>query len=183
MSGLPALRYGGGIYVPVIEVEQLCGVGVANSNHRARLAVLYNPEKDESLPYLGIHIQDIPRAYLAESATIKAASEMDVEQYLKCRVDDESLYRAIPDLDAIIVELKKEYQHEQAQPQTSLCGKGSLQSHIPVLLQVCYRDAGLSALKPPFLPVDLAVGEQLFILHQWTQGRQGRNYSKRIRPC
>ena len=103
-----------GIYVPVVEVEQMCRLGVANSSHRARLAVLYNPEADESLPYLGIHIQDIPRAYLAESATIKAASEMDVEPYLKCRVDDESLYRAIPDLDAIIADLKKEYHPEQA---------------------------------------------------------------------
>ena len=108
-----------GIYVPVIEVEQMCGIGIANASHRARLAVLYNPEKDESMPYVGIHIQDIPRAYLAESATIKAASEMDVEQYIKCRVDDESLYRAIPDLDAIIVDLKKEYDHHQAQPRSS----------------------------------------------------------------
>ena len=107
-----------GIYVPVVEVEQLCGIGVANSSHRARLAVLYNPEADDALPYLGVHIQDIPRAYLAESATINASSEMDVEPFLKCRVDDESLYRAIPDLDAIITELKKEYQHDQVQSST-----------------------------------------------------------------
>lgn len=111
-SGLALWR---GIYVPVIEVEQMCGLGIANSSHRARLAVLYNPEKDESLPYVGIHIQDIPRAYLAESSTIRAGSEMDTEKYLKCRVDDESLYRAIPDLDAIIAALKDEYHHDKAQ--------------------------------------------------------------------
>ena len=88
-----------GVYIPVVAVEQMCGVDVAQVGPRARIAIIYNPEKDPELPYLGIHIQDIPRAYLAEAETMLTGSDEDLNPYLQSRVDDEQLARVIPDLD------------------------------------------------------------------------------------
>ncbi len=98
-----------GVYVPVISVEELCEVGHAEVRPRARIAIIYNPEKDPDLPYLGIHIQDIPRAYLAEAETTISSGDEGLSEYLITRVDDEELARAIPDLDKIIAALKQEY--------------------------------------------------------------------------
>ncbi len=98
-----------GVYVPVVAVEQMCNVGTAQVNPRARIAIIYNPDQDPELPYLGIHMQDIPRAYLAEPDTMLAGSDEGLGEYLLTRVDDEQLARAIPDIDKIIADLKLEY--------------------------------------------------------------------------
>ena len=76
---------------------------------RARIAIVYNPEKDPDLPYIGIHMQDIPRAYLAEADSIESGSDEGLSQYLVTRVDDEQFARVIPDVDKIIADLKLEY--------------------------------------------------------------------------
>jgi chemotaxis signal transduction protein len=70
---------------------------------------VYNPEKDPDLPYIGIHMQDIPRAYLAEADSIESGSDEGLSQYLVTRVDDEQFARVIPDVDKIIADLKLEY--------------------------------------------------------------------------
>ncbi len=98
-----------GVYIPVVAVEQMCGVDVAQVGPRARIAIIYNPEKDPEVPYLGIHMQDIPRAYLAEAETMVSGSDEDLSPYLLSRVDDEQLARVIPDLDRIIADLKLEF--------------------------------------------------------------------------
>lgn len=98
-----------GVYVPVVAVEQMCDVGIAGVGPRARIAIVYNPEKDPELPYIGIHMQDIPRAYLAESDSTESGSSEGLSEYLLTRVDDEQLARVIPDLDKIIADLKIEY--------------------------------------------------------------------------
>lgn len=102
-----------GVYVPVIQVEQLCGMGSAQTGPRARIAIVYNPEKDPDLPYVGIHMQDIPRAYLAEQDSILSSGDSGLGEFLLTRVDDEQLNRVIPDLDRIITELKKQYHPSQ----------------------------------------------------------------------
>lgn len=98
-----------GVYVPVVTVEQMTGVASAGVGPRARIAILYNPEKDPDIPYLGIHMQDIPRAYLADPDTTESANSEGLSEYLLTRVDDEQLARVIPDLDRIIADLKLEY--------------------------------------------------------------------------
>jgi len=98
-----------GVYVPVIAIERMCDVATASSGPRARIAIIYNPEKDPELPYLGIHMQDIPRAYLADPDTTESGSSDGLSDYLLTRVDDEELQRVIPDLDKIIADLKLEY--------------------------------------------------------------------------
>jgi chemosensory pili system protein ChpC len=98
-----------GVYIPVVAVEQMCGVDTAEVRPRARIAIIYNPEKDPELPYLGIHIQDIPRAYLAEADTMISGGDEGLGEFLITRVDDEELARVIPDLDRIIAALKLEY--------------------------------------------------------------------------
>ncbi len=98
-----------GVYVPVVQVEQLCGQGAAAAGPRARIAIIYNPEKDADLPYLGIHMQDIPRAYLAEQDSMISGGDAGLGEFLLTRVDDEQFNRVIPDFDRIIDELKKEY--------------------------------------------------------------------------
>ncbi len=102
-----------GVYVPVISVEQLCEVDTLHVGSRARIGIIYNPEKDTELPYIGLHMQDIPRAYLAESDTMESGSDDDLSQYLLSRVDDDELVRAIPNLDAIIADLKPQISQEK----------------------------------------------------------------------
>ena len=102
-----------GVYVPVVAVEQMCNVSTAQVGPRARIAIIYNPEKDPELPYLGIHMQDIPRAYLAEADSMLSGGDDGLSEYLVTRVDDEQLRRVIPDLDKIIADLKLEYSQER----------------------------------------------------------------------
>ena len=98
-----------GVYVPVVVIEEMSGMATASVGPRARIAIIYNPEKDADIPYLGIHMQDIPRAYLADPDTTESASSEGLSDYLLTRVDDEQLGRVIPDLDKIITDLKLEY--------------------------------------------------------------------------
>jgi chemosensory pili system protein ChpC len=98
-----------GVYVPVVAVEQMCNLDTARVGPRTRIAIIYNPEKDPDLPYLGIHMQDIPRAYLAEADSMESGSDENLSQYLVTRVDDEKLGRVIPDIDRIIADLKLEF--------------------------------------------------------------------------
>lgn len=98
-----------GVYIPVVSVDQMCGVNTAQTGPRARIAIIYNPEKDPELPYLGIHMQDIPRAYLAEADSMESGNDEGLSEYLMARVDDEQLGRVIPDLDKIIADLKREF--------------------------------------------------------------------------
>ncbi len=98
-----------GVYVPVVAVEQMCNEATAQVGPRARIAIVYNPEKDPDLPYLGISMQDIPRAYLAEADSIESGGDEGLSQYLVTRVDDEQLKRVIPDVDKIIADLKLEF--------------------------------------------------------------------------
>jgi chemosensory pili system protein ChpC len=108
-----------GVYVPVVEVEKLCDLGAAQVGPRTRIAIIYNPEKDPEMPYLGIHMQDIPRAYLAEADSVKVGSDEGLSPYLLTRVDDEQLARVIPDFDKIIADLKLEFSQNRIKELTS----------------------------------------------------------------
>ena len=61
------------------------------------------------LPYVGIQMQDIPRAYLADPDSTESGSSDGLGDYLLTRVDDEELARVIPDFDMIFAALKLEY--------------------------------------------------------------------------
>jgi len=98
-----------GVYVPVVKVEEMCAVDTSPVSARSRIAMLYNPNKDDDLPYLGIHIQDIPRAYLAEVEKMESGSDDGLSQYLVSRVDEDHYSRFIPNLDTIVTALKLEY--------------------------------------------------------------------------
>ncbi|MCZ6882329.1 MAG: chemotaxis protein CheW [Gammaproteobacteria bacterium] len=98
-----------GVYVPVVVVEEMCEIDSAHVGPRARIAILYNPSKDTELPYLGIHIQDIPRAYLAEAEKMESGTDDELSQYLLSRVDEDQYARFIPNLEVIITDLKREY--------------------------------------------------------------------------
>ncbi len=102
-----------GVYVPVISVEQLCEVDSLHVGSRARIGIVYNPEKDAELPYIGLHMQDIPRAYLAESDVMGSGSDDNLSKYLLSRVDDDELARAIPNMDAIVADLKPQITQEK----------------------------------------------------------------------
>ena len=94
--------------MPVVAVEQMSNVDVAAVGPRARIAIIYNPEPNPELPYLGIHIQDIPRAYLAEAESMESSTNDGLIPYLLSRVDDDEDMRFIPDLDRIIGDLGNE---------------------------------------------------------------------------
>lgn len=98
-----------GAYVPVISVEQMCGIDSVHIVPRSRIGIIYNPEKDDDLPYIGLHMQDIPRAYLAEVDKMESGSDDGLGQYLLSRLDDDQYARAIPNLDAIAADLKSQF--------------------------------------------------------------------------
>jgi len=102
-----------GVYVPVVKVEEMCAIETAAVSTRSRFAMLYNPNKDDDLPYLGIHIQDIPRAYLAEVENMESGSDDGLSQYLLSRVDEDDVSRFIPNLDKIVSDLKLEYSKDK----------------------------------------------------------------------
>ena len=108
-----------GVYVPVVEVEKLCNLGVAQVGPRTRIAIIYNPEKDPEMPYIGIHMQDIPRAYLAEADSMETGNDDGLNPYLLTRVDDEQLARVIPDVDKIIDDLKLEFNQNRIEELTT----------------------------------------------------------------
>ncbi len=110
----PGLVMWRGIYIPVITAEQMCDIDVAKIGARARIAIVFNPDPDPELPYLGIHIQDIPRAYLAESSTMKDGTDDGINPYLLSWIDDEQQARAIPNIDKIIEDLKLEFNQSRA---------------------------------------------------------------------
>jgi len=101
-----------GAYVPVVSLEVMCSLDSVHLGPRSRIGVIYNPEKDDDLPYIGLHMQDIPRAYLAESDSMESGNDVGISQYLLSTVDDEQFQRAIPNLDAMFAELKPQFNAE-----------------------------------------------------------------------
>lgn len=102
-----------GVYVPVVALEEMCAIGSAMVGPRTRIAIIYNPEKDPELPYLGLHIQDIPRAYLAEPDTVHTATDDGLSPYLLSRIGEDELLRVIPNLDRVIETVKSEFSQEK----------------------------------------------------------------------
>lgn len=102
-----------GVYIPVISVETMCSADTVHVGPRSRIGIIYNPEKDEEVPYIGLHMQDIPRAYLAESGKMESASDDELSQYLLSSVDGDEFSRAIPNLDAMIADLKLQFSQEK----------------------------------------------------------------------
>ena len=103
----------------MVEAEALCHLGAAQVGPRTRIAIIYNPEKDPEIPYLGIHMQDIPRAYLAEADSMEAGSDEGLNPYLLTQVDDEQLLRVIPGVDKIIADLKLEFNQNRIEELTT----------------------------------------------------------------
>jgi chemosensory pili system protein ChpC len=100
-----------GAMVPIISVEKMCQSESIEPGARSRIAVVYNLNGDQSMPYFGIILQDIPRAYLAEEERLLETSLSVDCEYLATQADAmiDRLY--IPDLDAILSSLKQKIQH------------------------------------------------------------------------
>lgn len=96
-----------GVMVPVISVEKMCQIESQKPGPRTRIAVIYNPDGSEDLPYFGIILQDIPRAYLAESdRMIENMDQLDCE-FLRSHADTMLEQLVVPDLDAMVASLQK----------------------------------------------------------------------------
>jgi chemosensory pili system protein ChpC len=101
-----------GVSVPVISFERMCDRDAVEPGPRSRIAVIYNLDGDEELPYYGIILQDIPRAYLAEEERmVDAILGNETSKYLATRADPllEGLW--IPDMDAIIASIRERVLH------------------------------------------------------------------------
>lgn len=97
-----------GVSVPVISVEELCEMEAIQPGARTRVAVIYNPEKDNTVPYIGLILQDIPRAYLAEQERLSTTGVISSDcKYLLSRLDVMIDNLSIPDLDAIVGAIKQ----------------------------------------------------------------------------
>jgi chemosensory pili system protein ChpC len=95
-----------GVMVPVVSIEQMCESESAEPGHRSRIAIIYHPEGDERMPYLGIVLQDIPRAYLAEQDRLMDVITDTQCRFLVTRADMMLEQLLVPDLDAIMAEVK-----------------------------------------------------------------------------
>jgi chemosensory pili system protein ChpC len=100
-----------GVMVPVISLEKMCQSEFLEPGPRTRIAVVYNLNGDPGMPYFGIILQDIPRAYLAEKDHLIDGNVSADCKYLVTQADAmiDQLY--IPDLDAILHTLKKRVQN------------------------------------------------------------------------
>jgi len=103
-DGLLAWR---GISVPVISVEGMCQRVEREPGVRSRIAIIYNLSRDDEMPYIGIILQDIPRAYLAEEERMPALPVSAECEFLISRADMMLEQLVIPDLEAIMAAVKK----------------------------------------------------------------------------
>ena len=95
-----------GVTIPVVSVERLCNMHTGEPGARARIAVLYDPQGGEVVPYVGIILQDIPRAYLAEEERMSEPMLPVDCKYFASRADPLQQNLLLPDIDAIIDTVK-----------------------------------------------------------------------------
>ena len=96
-----------GEFIPVISLEKMCQSDSVEPGPRSRIAVIYNLNKDPDFVYLGIIMQDIPRAYLAEPDRMQEVVVTQDCTYLQCKADIMNDQLMIPDMDAIMRDVKK----------------------------------------------------------------------------
>lgn len=95
-----------GVLVPVVSIEKMCGQAAVKPGPRSRIAIVYHPEGDKALPYLGLILQDIPRAYLAEQDRLQDVVEEESCEFLLGSADIMLEHLVIPDIDAIADRIK-----------------------------------------------------------------------------
>ena len=97
-----------GVMVPVISFEKLCNLPAVEPGPRSRVAIIYNhTSQNDSIPYIGIILQDIPRAYLAEKERMLGGMEKTDCEFVSCRADPMLDDLVIPDLDAVLLSLQQ----------------------------------------------------------------------------
>ena len=104
---LDGLVFWRGVTIPVVSLEKMCQSNSVEPGSRSRIAVLYNVERDAALPYVGIILQDIPRAYLAEVDRMQDVVDAPDCPYLQCKADMMIDQLMIPDMDAIMASVKQ----------------------------------------------------------------------------
>jgi chemosensory pili system protein ChpC len=100
-AGLRGEIHWRGVMVPVVSVEELCGLPQAEPGPRSRIAIIYQPDGDSELPYLGIILRDIPRGYLADEGRMQLLLDGHDCPYLLGRADPMLDHLMVPDLDAL----------------------------------------------------------------------------------
>ncbi len=99
-----------GVSVPVISVEKMCQQDHVEPGVRSRIAVVYNLLNDDDMPYVGIILQDIPRAYLAEEDRMPAQIIAAGCEFLHGQADVMNNELMIPDLDAMMQATREKLQ-------------------------------------------------------------------------
>ncbi len=110
-QGEPGLRgeiHWRGVMVPVISVEALCGMPQGEPGPRSRIAIIYQPDGDRELPYLGIILRDIPRGYLADEGRMQLLLDGHDCPYLLGRADPMLDHLMVPDLDALFDTVRRQ---------------------------------------------------------------------------
>lgn len=100
-----------GVKVPVVSIEQMCALQAATTGARTRIAVLYNPAGSDDLPYLGVVLRDIPRAFLAEPERMSGEATASDCNFISSQLQESLGQLMIPDLDAIIAALRQQLVH------------------------------------------------------------------------
>lgn len=96
-----------GAVIPIISVEKMCQRDSVEPGARTRIAIIYNLSGDKKLPYAGIILQDIPRAYLAEEDRMQSVISNSDCQFILGRADIMLEQLMIPDLDAMMSAIKQ----------------------------------------------------------------------------
>lgn len=101
-----------GVNVPVVAFEMMCETeNQVVTSPRSRIAIVYNINGDKELPYYGILLQDIPRAYLAEEERMMDDLLPGDCDYLSGKADalQENLF--IANLETIQESIKLTFSH------------------------------------------------------------------------
>ena len=100
-----------GVSVPIVSFEKMCQGSFDPPDARSRIAIIYNLNGGDDLPYFGIILKDIPRAYLAEDdRMIESIMPSTLAGPLVTRADAMIDGLWIPDLDAAVASIRERMQ-------------------------------------------------------------------------
>ncbi len=91
-----------GVSVPIISFEKSCGLASKEDSIRDRIAILYHPEGDVNLPYLGVKLIDIPKSFRATlNGLVDEAISIERTGLISNQLRDDDKRIFIPNLDAM----------------------------------------------------------------------------------
>jgi len=98
--------YWRGVMVPVVSIESMCLGKPVETGARSRIAVIYHPDGDDDLPYIGLILTDIPQAYLAEENKMQSLMIANECEFINGQMEQVDEKIVLPNIEAIAAAIK-----------------------------------------------------------------------------